>query len=80
MAYSTGKVHIHARAVKVQFPSGVESGATSDDTENATDGDGSSRPRRVASCSTRSSKPGMPFYNHDLDKKALSRVIADCHI
>jgi DNA-directed RNA polymerase subunit beta' len=22
----------------------------------------------------------MPFYNYDLDKKALSNIIADCHI
>jgi DNA-directed RNA polymerase subunit beta' len=25
-------------------------------------------------------EPGMPFYNHDLDKKGLANIIADCHL
>ena len=77
MAYSSHKVHIHAR-IKVQFPAGVEIRNQGDTV--VTDGQTlvETTPGRIIF--NEILEEGMPFYNHDLDKKALSNIIADCHL
>ncbi len=77
MAYSMGKVHIHAR-IKVQFPAGVE--VRNQGTTIRTDGKAlvETTPGRIMF--NEILEPGMYFYNHDLDKKGLSNIIADCHL
>ncbi len=77
MAYSSGKVHIHAR-IKVQFPKGVE--VRNQGNTVVTDGKTlvETTPGRIMF--NEILEEGMPFYNHDLDKKALSNIIADCHL
>ncbi|MEY3161363.1 MAG: DNA-directed polymerase subunit beta, partial [Planctomycetota bacterium] len=77
MAYSMGKVHIHAK-IKVLFPADVEvrnqgnTIVTQDNTIIET------TPGRIMFNDIL--EYGMPFYNHDLDKKALSGIIADCNL
>ncbi|MEY4672967.1 MAG: hypothetical protein RL148_751 [Planctomycetota bacterium] len=77
MAYSMGKVHIHAK-IKVLFPADVEvrnqgnTVFTEDNTIVET------TPGRIMFNDIL--EYGMPFYNHDLDKKALSGIIADCNL
>jgi DNA-directed RNA polymerase subunit beta' len=77
MSYSMGKVHIHAR-IKVQFPAGVE--IRNQGNTVRTDGKTlvETTPGRIMF--NEILEPGMPFYNHDLDKKGLSNIIADCHL
>jgi DNA-directed RNA polymerase subunit beta' len=77
MAYSSGKVHIHAR-IKVQFRAGVE--VRNQGNTVVTDGKTllETTPGRIMFNDIL--EEGMPFYNHDLDKKALSNIIADCHL
>jgi DNA-directed RNA polymerase subunit beta' len=77
MAYSSHKVHIHAR-IKVQFPAGVEIRNQGDTV--VTDGHTlvETTPGRIMF--NEILEEGMPFYNHDLDKKALANIIADCHL
>ncbi|MBZ0153864.1 MAG: DNA-directed RNA polymerase subunit beta' [Planctomycetes bacterium] len=77
MSYAMGKVHIHAR-IKVQFPSGVE--IRNQGNTVVTDGKTlvETTPGRIMF--NEILEPGMPFYNHDLDKKGLANIIADCHL
>ncbi|MCR9247579.1 MAG: DNA-directed RNA polymerase subunit beta' [bacterium] len=77
MAYSMGKVHIHAR-IKVLFPADIE--VRNQGTTFLTDGKTmvETAPGRIIF--NEILEEGMPFYNHDLDKKALSNIIADCHL
>ncbi|MAD32789.1 MAG: DNA-directed RNA polymerase subunit beta' [Planctomycetes bacterium] len=77
MAHSSKKVHIHAR-IKVQFPAGVEIRNQGDTI--VTDGHTlvETTPGRIIF--NEILEEGMPFYNHDLDKKALANIIADCHL
>jgi len=77
MAYSMGKIHIHAK-IKVQFPAGVE--IRSQGTTVRTDGKAlvETSPGRIMF--NEILEPGMPFYNLDVDKKGLSTIIADCHL
>ncbi|MBK8098914.1 MAG: DNA-directed RNA polymerase subunit beta' [Planctomycetes bacterium] len=77
MAYSMGKIHIHAR-IKVLFRAGIEvrnQGST-------TRSDGRSMVETTAGRIMFNDilEEGMPFYNHDLDKKGLANIIADCHL
>jgi len=77
MAYSSGKIHLHAR-LKVRFEGGVEVRNRSDTV--LTDGT-----RLIETTAGRVIfndvlPAGMPFYNYDLDKKGLANIIADCHI
>ncbi|MGE0142876.1 MAG: DNA-directed RNA polymerase subunit beta' [Planctomycetota bacterium] len=77
LAYSLDKVHIHAR---IQID--VEGGREVRERDRTWMTDGSklleTTPGRVMFNDIL--PPGMPFYNHDLDKKALANIIADCHI
>ena len=77
MAYAMGKVHIHAR-IKVQFAAGVE--IRNQGNTVRTDGKAlvETTPGRIMF--NEILEPGMPFYNHDLDKKGLANIIADCHL
>ena len=77
MSYSSDKIHIHAR-IKVQFPAGIEIRNQGDTV--ITDGKTlvETTPGRIMF--NEILEEGMPFYNHDLDKKALSNIIADCHL
>ncbi len=77
MAYSMGKLHIHAK-IKVLFPEDVE--IRSQGNTIVTDGNTliETTPGRIMF--NEILEWGMPFYNHDLDKKALSNIIADCHL
>jgi DNA-directed RNA polymerase subunit beta' len=77
MAYSMGKIHIHAK-IKVQFPAGVE--IRSQGTTVRTDGKTlvETSPGRIMF--NEILEAGMPFYNLDVDKKGLSVIIADCHL
>ncbi|MEO6594332.1 MAG: DNA-directed RNA polymerase subunit beta' [Planctomycetota bacterium] len=77
MAYSMGKVHIHAR-IKVQFVAGIEIRNQGNTVQ--TDGKTlvETTPGRIMF--NEILEPGMPFYNHDLDKKGLANIIADCHL
>jgi DNA-directed RNA polymerase subunit beta' len=77
LAYSLDKVHIHAR---IQIA--VEGGREVRERDRTWMTDGAklleTTPGRVMFNDIL--PPGMPFYNHDLDKKALANIIADCHI
>ncbi|MCA8941023.1 MAG: DNA-directed RNA polymerase subunit beta', partial [Planctomycetes bacterium] len=77
LAFSSDKVHIHAK-VKVWMAEGIEVR----DREKTYTTDGVSTiettPGRVIFSDILPA--GMPYYNYDLDKKALSNIIADCHI
>jgi len=77
MAYAMGKVHIHAR-IKVLFDEDVE--VRTQGSTFVTDGKTmvETTPGRIIF--NEILEYGMPFYNHDLDKKALSNIIADCHL
>jgi DNA-directed RNA polymerase subunit beta' len=77
MAYAMGKVHIHAR-IKVLFAAGIE--VRNQGTTVKTDGKTliETTPGRIIF--NEILEPGMPFYNHDLDKKGLSNIIADCQL
>ncbi len=77
MSSSMGKLHIHAR-IKVQFPAGVE--IRNQGNTVSTDGKTlvETTPGRIMF--NEILEPGMPFYNHDLDKKGLANIIADCHL
>src|SRR5262249_25672215 len=77
MAYSMGKVHIHAR-IKVLFPPRVE--VRNQGNTVTTDGKTlvETTPGRIIF--NEILEPGMPFYNHDLDKKGLANIIADCQL
>src|SRR5438093_9839255 len=74
MAYSMGKLHIHAR-IKVLFPDDVE--IRNQGNTVTTDGKTliETTPGRIIF--NEILEAGMPFYNHDLDKKGLSNIIAD---
>jgi DNA-directed RNA polymerase subunit beta' len=77
MAYSTDRVHIHAN-IKVMMEAGVEVHNRSETL--ITDGRTlvETTPGRIIFNDILPA--GMPFYNFELDKKALSNIIADCHI
>jgi DNA-directed RNA polymerase subunit beta' len=77
MAYAMGKLHIHAR-IKVLFAEDVE--VRTQGSTIVTDGRTliETTPGRIMF--NEILEWGMPFYNHDLDKKALSNIIADCHL
>jgi DNA-directed RNA polymerase subunit beta' len=77
MSYSNGKIHIHAR-IKVQFPAGIE--IRNQGNTVRTDGKTlvETTPGRIMF--NEILEEGMPFYNHDLDKKGLANIIADCHL
>ncbi len=77
MAYSTDQVHIHA-PIKVLMPPGVE--VRNKGGSQTTDGVGllETTPGRIMINDILAA--GMPFYNYELDKKALANIIADCHI
>jgi DNA-directed RNA polymerase subunit beta' len=77
LAYSTDRIHIHAR-VEVWMPAGLE--VRERDRTYVTDGTRlvETTPGRVIFNDILPG--GMPFYNFDLDKKALANAIADCHI
>src|SRR5689334_11513242 len=77
MAYSAGKIHIHAR-IKVQFPGGVE--IRNQGNTVKTDGRAPVETTAGRIMFNDILEPGMPFYNHDLDKKGLANIIADCHL
>ena len=77
MAYSTDQVHVHS-AVKVLMREGLEVHNRSE--VMTTDGRTlvETTPGRIIFNDIL--PDGMPFYNFELDKKALSNIIADCHI
>ena len=77
MAYAMDKLHIHAR-IKVSFAAGVE--VRNQGNTVVTDGKTlvETTPGRIIF--NEILEPGMPFYNHDLDKKGLSGIIADCQL
>jgi DNA-directed RNA polymerase subunit beta' len=77
MAYAMDKVHIHAR-IKVSFAAGVE--VRNQGNTVHTDGKTlvETTPGRIIF--NEILEPGMPFYNHDLDKKGLASIIADCQL
>ena len=77
MAYSMGKIHIHAR-IKVQFAAGVE--IRNQGNTVRTDGKTLVETTAGRIMFNEILEPGMPFYNHDLDKKGLANIIADCHL
>ncbi|MCU0864763.1 MAG: DNA-directed RNA polymerase subunit beta' [Planctomycetes bacterium] len=77
MAYSMGKIHIHAR-IKVQFPAGVE--IRNQGNTVRTDGKTLVETTAGRIMFNEILEQGMPFYNHDLDKKGLANIIADCHL
>ncbi len=77
MAYAMGKVDIHAR-IKVSVPAGME--VRGRDEKFVTEGTSliETTPGRIIFNDIL--PDGMPFYNYELDKKALSAIIADCHL
>ncbi|MGE3172898.1 MAG: DNA-directed RNA polymerase subunit beta' [Planctomycetota bacterium] len=77
MAYAMDKLHIHAR-IKVLFSEDVE--VRNQGNTIVTDGNTmiETTPGRIIF--NEILELGMPFYNHDLDKKALSNIIADCQL
>src|SRR5690606_38840760 len=77
LAFSLDHVHIHAK-IKLWMPAGVE--VRDRDRTFRTDGSMlvETTPGRVMFNDILPA--GMPFYNFDLDKKALSNIIADCQI
>ena len=78
LAYSTNKLHVHAK-IRVWMEGGVEvrtrekTFTTQDNGELV-----ETTPGRVIFNQILADE--MPFYNYELDKKALSNIIADCHI
>jgi DNA-directed RNA polymerase subunit beta' len=77
MAYSMGKIHIHAK-IKVQFAAGLE--IRNQGNTVKTDGKTPVETTAGRIMFNEILEPGMPFYNHDLDKKGLANIIADCHL
>ncbi len=77
MAHSMGKVYIHAK-IKVQFPAGIE--VRNQGPTVRTDGKTLVETTAGRIMFNEILEPGMPFYNHDLDKKGLANIIADCHL
>ena len=77
LAYSLDKVHIHAR-IQLAMEEGIE--VRERDRVWMTDGTKlvETTPGRMMFNDILA--PGMPYYNFDLDKKALSNIIADCHL
>ncbi|MSR38109.1 MAG: DNA-directed RNA polymerase subunit beta' [Planctomycetes bacterium] len=77
MASAMDKVHIHAR-IKVLFPADIE--VRNQGSTTRTDGKTlvETTPGRVIF--NEILEKGMPFYNHDLDKKGLANIIADCQL
>jgi DNA-directed RNA polymerase subunit beta' len=77
LAFSLDRVHIHAK-IKLWMPAGRE--IRDRDRTYTTDGTMlvETTPGRVMFNDILMA--GMPFYNYDLDKKALSNIIADCHL
>ncbi|MEQ1630727.1 MAG: DNA-directed RNA polymerase subunit beta' [Planctomycetota bacterium] len=77
MAYAMDKLHIHAR-IKVLFREGIE--VRHQGNTVVTDGKTliETTPGRIIF--NEILEPGMPFYNHDLDKKGLANIIADCQL
>ncbi len=77
LAYSNDLVHVHAR-IKLAMAAGRE--VRERDRTFTTDGSTlvETTPGRVVFNDIL--PEGMPFYNYELDKKALSNIIADCHI
>ncbi|HEU4418719.1 MAG TPA: DNA-directed RNA polymerase subunit beta', partial [Planctomycetota bacterium] len=77
MSYSMGKLHLHAR-IKVQLPAGME--IRNQGNTVRTDGKTlvETTPGRIMFNEILEAR--MPFYNHDLDKKGLANIIADCHL
>ena len=77
LAYSLSKVHIHAR---IQLA--VEAGLEVRERDRVWHTDGKkfieTTPGRVMFNDILA--PGMPYYNYELDKKALANIIADCHL
>jgi DNA-directed RNA polymerase subunit beta' len=78
LAYSTDKVHVHAK-IRVWIEGDREI-RTREKTFVTKEGGElvETTPGRVIFNEILA--PEMPFYNFDLDKKALSNIIADCHI
>ncbi len=77
LAFSCNVIHIQAK-IKVWLKAGIE--VRDRDRIFRTDGE-----MLVETCPGRVMfndilPEGMPFYNFDLDKKALSNIIADCHL
>src|SRR5262245_10212818 len=77
MAYSLDHVHVHAK-IKVLMPAGIR--VKSRDGIVTTDGKllVDTTPGRIVFNDIL--PKGMPFYNYELDKKALADIIADCHL
>ena len=78
LAYSTDKVHVHAK-IRV-WMEGDREIRTRERTFTTKEGGElvETTPGRVIF--NQILAPEMPFYNYDLDKKALANIIADCHI
>ncbi len=76
MAFSSGKVNLHAK-IKVGVAKGIE--VRSRDKTFVTEAGAlvETTPGRIMFNDIL--PKGMPYYNSDLDKKALSGIIADCH-
>ncbi len=77
MAFSMGKLHIHAR-IKVLIGEDVEVRNQGNTIVTECDTMIETTPGRIIF--NEILELGMPFYNHDLDKKALSNIIADCQL
>jgi DNA-directed RNA polymerase subunit beta' len=77
MAYSMGKIHIHAK-IRVQFAAGLE--IRNQGNTVKTDGKTPVETTAGRIMFNEILEAGMPFYNHDLDKKGLANIIADCHL
>ncbi|MHC4515953.1 MAG: DNA-directed RNA polymerase subunit beta', partial [Planctomycetota bacterium] len=76
MAYATGKVHIHAK-IKVAVLDGVEVRGRDETFRTKESVLVETTPGRIIFNDIL--PEGMPFYNYELDKKALSGIIDDCH-
>jgi DNA-directed RNA polymerase subunit beta' len=77
MAFAHGRVEMHAR-VKILMDEDIE--VRNRDRVIVTDGETlvETTPGRMIFNDIL--ELGMPYYNYELDKKALSSIIADCHI
>ena len=77
MAYSADKIHIHAK-IKVLFEEDQEIRDRS--SEYLADGKTLIETTAGRIIFNDITDLAMPFYNYELDKKALSNIIADCHL
>ena len=77
MAYSTNQVHFHS-PIKVMMEDGIEVRNRADVVMTEGNALIETTPGRIIFNDILSW--GMPYYNYELDKKALSNIIADCHI